>query len=989
MTTSATSTSWLRNRIVAAGAALLAGAALAPAVLTPAAWATEPTDQEIYETEEPAVVAEPSVRVAVSGLSYNPEADERLLGTINAKRITTDVQPVAEPTYSEVDGSSEDQSDGGENPESAENPEDTTATPELAWSTTLARAAQERAAMCVLASGTDALSNALVAGTELSAGEQGTMKVSAVLVASATAADDDAEGATANDLVAGMLEELLAPSDDGTASALLDEADKTAGIATLTAGDTTYLVIVLSEGESEVKDAVHCYTADETPTVAVPVAVASPRLTLKVDVAPTSSEEGFPALGSTLAGNIQVLLDGTPVQLVDGVTWTSSDERVLSVENSVFTVQGSGTVTLTASSDGVTLRSDVYTFDLVGPMAIDDDYDDEQTGEGEDGNGNNGENSEQPSDENQAVTYYSTQSVFYALRAEDGSYPAPSTELNAAPENGERVTVTSIIWDDPEPNAAGSYTLTGTGNLDDGTTIQVAQYVQRLDSLDLNPTAWSLTGSDENAVWPTALTGTYGDATVQVDVTWPELATQADGVSFQIEGLAANNATATFTVYVAAFTGAAPTVAADQNGTDLPQTVQATYTDPADGSEHTIDLGLAWNTDGVDFAAAVGGTVTVPATVTFPNGQTAQTSFEVSVEAAEEPAPTITAIAACDPITVELPATPELPGEVGVTYSDDTTATLPVTWDVDGVDFTVAGQYSVSGTVEGAGDLRASVSVTVNEAVPVIVQKATVQVSTPLGTAPVLPQTVEVTWSNGTVEDLAVTWNDGQELDAALYNTAQSFSVAGVLADDEHTAVTATVVVASPTSVQAPAPVTTDAGVAPQLPGSVVVVYSDGSTYEAAVSWDAVDASQYHTGGQFSVTGRAGDTGLSTQVTVNVNDATVTGVQNNLAVQTVVLTAPQLPETASVRWSNGDTTSEAVAWNAVDPSSYAQVGTFTATGTVAGHQVSCTVTVTAAQSETPKTGDTTSIVPIVVGAVAGVAIVAAAIALIVRSRKKR
>jgi LPXTG-motif cell wall-anchored protein len=710
------------------------------------------------------------------------------------------------------------------------------------------------------------------------------------------------------------------------------------------------------------------------------VAVASPRLTLNVNVAPTSSEEGFPAPGSQLVGDVEVLLDETPVRLADGVDWTSNNEGVLSVNGNIFTVQNYGMATLTASSDGVELGSDVYTFDLVGPMAIDEDYDDEPQDEGE----NNGETQTALS-----VTYYSTQSVFYALRAEDGSYPAPSTELNAAPENGDPVTVTSIIWNDPEPNAAGSYTLTGTGYLDDGTTVRVAQPVQRLDSLNLNPTAWSLTGSDENAVWPTTLTGTYGDATVQVDVTWPELATQADGVSFQVEGLAANNATATFTVYVAAFTGAAPTVAADQNGTDLPQTVQATYTDPADGSEHTIDLGLVWNTDGVDFAAAAGGTVTVPATVTFPNCQTAQTSFEVSVEAAEEPAPTITAIAACDPITVELPGTPELPGEVGVTYSDDTTATLPVTWDVDGVDFTVAGQYSVSGTVEGGGDLRASISVTVNEAVPVIVQKATVQVSTPLGTAPVLPQTVEVTWSNGTVEDLAVTWNDGQELDAALYNTAQSFSVAGVLADDEHTPVTATVVVASPTSVQAPAPVTTDAGVAPQLPGSVVVIYSDGSTYEVAVSWDAVDASQYHTGGQFSVTGRAGDTGLSTQVTVNVNDATVTGVQNNLAVQTVVLTAPQLPETASVRWSNGDTTSETVAWNAVDPSSYAQVGTFTATGTVAGHQVSCTVTVTAAQSETPKTGDTTSIVPIVVGAVAGVAIVAAAIVLIVRSRKKR
>ena len=55
-------------------------------------------------------------------------------------------------------------------------------------------------------------------------------------------------------------------------------------------------------------------------------------------------------------------------------------------------------------------------------------------------------------------------------------------------------------------------------------------------------------------------------------------------------------------------------------------------------------------------------------------------------------------------------------------------------------------------------------------------------------------------------------------------------------------------------------------------------------------------------------------------------------------------------------------------------------------GTVVGYSVPCTVTVV---DQVVQTGDDTNMVPVVVGAVAGVAIVAAAVALIVRNRRNR
>ena len=120
----------------------------------------------------------------------------------------------------------------------------------------------------------------------------------------------------------------------------------------------------------------------------------------------------------------------------------------------------------------------------------------------------------------------------------------------------------------------------------------------------------------------------------------------------------------------------------------------------------------------------------------------------------------------------------------------------------------------------------------------------------------------------------------------------------------------------------------------------------------------------------------------------------INGIQNNLTATTTAGTAPTLPATASVRWSDGSTTNETVTWTtpANYADLYAKAGTFEVTGTVQGHNVKCTVTVTAAanqpQNGIAKTGDTTDNTPIYIAAGVGVVVVVLAIVLILKNRKK-
>lgn len=340
-----------------------------------------------------------------------------------------------------------------------------------------------------------------------------------------------------------------------------------------------------------------------------------------------------------------------------------------------------------------------------------------------------------------------------------------------------------------------------------------------------------------------------------------------------------------------------------------------------------------------------------------------------------------------DAVSTTVGVAPQLPEKVQVAYTDGGEGEAAVAWDeVDPALYASEGDFTVQGAVEGTG-LTVTVAVHVGAA-PLTAETIAPQTAqTRVGAAPQLPETVHVAWSDGTETDEAVTWD---AVEPEQYAKAGQFVVSGSIAGDAAAKATCTVTVSDPKPVSAETPqaVATKAGTAPVLPATVSVAFDDGTTAAMPVVWDDVPESSYHDGGSFIVSGTVTGTELRASVTVNVTAKSVTGIQNNLSVQTTAGVAPQLPAVASVRWSNGDVTSEAVSWNGVSPSQYAQAGQFTVSGSVAGYTVNCSVSVLAAPQQVARTSDQTNLAPVFIGAAVGVAAIAAAVALIVRSRKR-
>lgn len=414
-----------------------------------------------------------------------------------------------------------------------------------------------------------------------------------------------------------------------------------------------------------------------------------------------------------------------------------------------------------------------------------------------------------------------------------------------------------------------------------------------------------------------------------------------------------------------------PVIAAEVHGSYAPAGSSAEPTE--------FEIPVTWD-------AIPAGATDEPGNFTLKGTVNGNFSVETTVDVVEK-APTAVKAETPEPVTTQAGTAPILPASVMVVWSDGSQKSADVTWDnIPEEDYAQAGKtFQVDGTVEGT-DLTVTIDVKVVQAAPAVEAVEATTVETYVGTAPKLPESVKVTWSDDTTTEEKVSW---VEVPVSSYSKEGTVSVSGTLESYPNVTVSCTVKVLPLTivSVEQPAAVNTEAGTAPVLPTTVNVTYSDGSVKAEPVSWAPVDASSYHNSGTFTVEGAVNGTDLTASITVNVAKPRVTGVQNNLTVETTAGTAPVLPKTASIRWSNGDTTDEAVTWDAVDAASYAQAGTFKARGTVAGQTVYCTVNV-AARNAVVQTGDNSvPVAAIVAGAVAGVAIIAAAVALIVRARK--
>ena len=453
-----------------------------------------------------------------------------------------------------------------------------------------------------------------------------------------------------------------------------------------------------------------------------------------------------------------------------------------------------------------------------------------------------------------------------------------------------------------------------------------------------------------------------GDPT-QEPVTWDDIdsALYADGGSFQVSGTVGDTGLTT-TVDVTVKAKPAPTIVSleDVNVTtpsgtapELPETVSATMSD-----DTTTAMNVSWNAvDASQYSSRAGGTFDVTGTV---EGAAGYAVAHVTVTPA-----TISALEDPEPLTTFVGREPTLPATVKATWSNGDVTDEPVEWQPllgltqDGKgpwDF--VGNVTLTGTVEGTDE---TVSLTVSVVQPSAQSVGELAgVSTQAGVAPKLPETVQVTWEDGSTTQESITWD---AIDPASYEKAGIFTVTGTVpsADNAQVGVQVTVTAAdlTITSVAPIADVTTPSGTAPTLPSQVEVTWSDGSTSTGTIAWDAVDEASYkvRAGGEFSVHGtvsaapNSGENATAdVSVRVIVSAATATAIEQPAGVSTTAKTAPILPATVRVTWSNGDVTDEAVTWDAINPSFYENAGTFTASGKVSstGQGVSCKVTVKAA-----------------------------------------
>ena len=227
-----------------------------------------------------------------------------------------------------------------------------------------------------------------------------------------------------------------------------------------------------------------------------------------------------------------------------------------------------------------------------------------------------------------------------------------------------------------------------------------------------------------------------------------------------------------------------------------------------------------------------------------------------------------------------------------------------------------------------------------------IVSILPVSVTTTAGTAPVLPETVTGIYENSTTTGAAVQW---AAISPSQYAQAGSFEVTGTVEGTTIPAIATVTVTNGGTEPEAPTivsiqpvSVTTTVGTAPVLPAVVTVNLSNSTTTGAAVQWAAINPTQYAQAGSFEVTGAVAGTAIpaTAHVTVTNNGTepeapTIVSIQP-VSVITTVGTAPVLPAVVTVNLSNSTTTGAAVQWAAINPSQYAQAGSFDVNGTVEG-----------------------------------------------------
>lgn len=323
-----------------------------------------------------------------------------------------------------------------------------------------------------------------------------------------------------------------------------------------------------------------------------------------------------------------------------------------------------------------------------------------------------------------------------------------------------------------------------------------------------------------------------------------------------------------------------------------------------------------------------------------------------------------------------------LPQTVTATYESGATKQENVTWKLNGADAPAtlaqlpAGSYEFEGTVDGATQtvkqrviieapadpaaVNAVAPVSSNEDLKIASVDSTPIVKKYVGqgyVSEVYGTSVNLTLTNGTKATGMVNWDEASRNTIKTASDESEVPIQGSISYiyignmgyslSEPYSVAGTLKVFVPRSSNYTQSVTTSPGVAPSLPSTAYISYSDNSGCSCDVEWDEVSEVDYQKPGSFVVEGHL-TYSPSTLVSCTVNVREIKSVQTEFECMTAVGMSPSLPYQAMVTFDQNESQPVHINWDSVNPDSYAQPGTFVVKGRLDGldrREVTCTVAV--------------------------------------------
>lgn len=187
------------------------------------------------------------------------------------------------------------------------------------------------------------------------------------------------------------------------------------------------------------------------------------------------------------------------------------------------------------------------------------------------------------------------------------------------------------------------------------------------------------------------------------------------------------------------------------------------------------------------------------------------------------------------------------------------------------------------------------------------------EVTTASGTAPSLPLKARITFYDGSEKDYNIDWNT---YDESLYKTrnASQFTVTGSISDLQLTTnCIVNVEAAKITHIDELSNKTMIIGSALSLPATASVTWSNGDHTNEVIKWDNFDGNALKYVHTFSLKGYVYNSTIIQ--TVHVKDASVTSVSVSAVVSTTAGVEAELPQYATVRYSNKTSKKVKIIWD--------------------------------------------------------------------------